>query len=150
MRLQYAVAYKHAFVFKGLLCLWWVIWNNEKQNVVAWSNVGPEYWVITMVTSKLTQGTKLHYELRFGNIDQMKMDCDNHVTVHIASNPVFHIRTKHIAIDSHYLSGNFSLSKYQLSLSILVIRFKMFSQVSLRSKDRVHWWIWFVITSCIL
>ena len=35
-------------------------------------------------------------ELRFGKNEQMKLIFDNQAVFHIASNPVFHERTKHI------------------------------------------------------
>jgi len=50
-------------------------------------------------TCELTWLRQLLQQLKLGDIKVMKLICDNQAALHIASNPVFHERTKHIEID---------------------------------------------------
>jgi hypothetical protein len=54
-------------------------------------------------TSALIWIKQLIVELGINTQEHMKMYCDNEATRHIASNPVFHERTKHIKVDCHFI-----------------------------------------------
>jgi hypothetical protein len=54
-------------------------------------------------TSKLTWIKQVLANLNINVNELMKMLCDNQMVLHIASNPVFHERTKHIEVDWHFI-----------------------------------------------
>ena len=63
---------------------------------------------MALTTCELIWMRHILQELRFGKDEQMLI-CDNHATLHIASNPVFHERTKHIEVHYHFIREKIAL-----------------------------------------
>ena len=80
-----------------------ISWKSKKQHVVARSRAEAEYLAMILATCELMWLRHLLQELRFGKDEQMKLICDNQSALHIASNLVFHERTKHIEVDFHFI-----------------------------------------------
>ena len=80
-----------------------IFWKSKKQHVVTKSSTEAEYQAMALATCELIWLKHLLLELRFGKDEQMKLICDNQAALHIASNPIFHERTKHIEVDCHFI-----------------------------------------------
>ena len=80
-----------------------VTWRSKKQSVVARSSAEAEYRAMASAACELIWLKGLLCDLGFLQSTAMPLHCDNQAAMHIASNPVFHERTKHIEVDCHYI-----------------------------------------------
>ena len=80
-----------------------ISWKSKKQVVVAGSSAEAEYMAMALATCELVWLKQLLQELKFRGGAKMKLICDNQAALHIASNPMFHERTKHIEVDCHFI-----------------------------------------------
>jgi hypothetical protein len=78
-----------------------VNWKSKKQTVVARSSAEAEYRAMAHTTCEVVWLRSLLEEIGFTVQLPMPLYCDNQAAIHIASNPVFHERTKHIEVDCH-------------------------------------------------
>ncbi|MFV0960702.1 Ty1/Copia family ribonuclease HI, partial [Klebsiella pneumoniae] len=78
-------------------------WKSKKQRVISKSSAEAEYRAMADCVSELTWTKMLLGELGCNINIPSNMFCDNTAAIYIASNPVFHERTKHIEIDCHFI-----------------------------------------------
>jgi hypothetical protein len=70
---------------------------------VARSSVETEYRAMASTASELIWIKQLLTDIGMSVSQPMKMYCDNQAARHIALNPVFHERTKHIEVDCYFI-----------------------------------------------
>ncbi|GJS14383.1 putative reverse transcriptase domain-containing protein [Tanacetum coccineum] len=80
-----------------------VSWKSKKQIVVSRSSVEAEYRALASATCEVIWLTNLLQDLNIKSAKPITMYCDNKAAIQIASNPIFHDRTKHFEIDLHFI-----------------------------------------------
>ncbi|KAK2982173.1 hypothetical protein RJ640_029076 [Escallonia rubra] len=80
-----------------------VSWRAKKQIVVSRSSAKAEYRAMATTTSEIIWLKQLLQDLEVSCTTPVSLFCDNRAAIHIAANPVFHERTKHIEIDCHFI-----------------------------------------------
>jgi hypothetical protein len=80
-----------------------ISWCAKKQQTVSRSSTKAEYRSMALATAELFWVRMLLKELHISLYDSPHLWCDNSGALSLASNPVFHARTKHIEIDFHFI-----------------------------------------------
>lgn len=57
---------------------------------------------MSQAASEVTWIVRLLEELGVNSLKPVELHCDNQSAIHIAKNPIFHERTKHIEVDCHF------------------------------------------------
>jgi hypothetical protein len=78
-------------------------WSSKKQPTVSRSSTESEYKVIENTAAELTWIQTLLRELDVISPKPPILYCDNIGATYLASNPIYHARTKHIKIDYHFV-----------------------------------------------
>lgn len=80
-----------------------VSWCSKKQSTVALSSTEAEYMAATMAAQECVW-LKCLMEDIFSKVDYVvQICCDNESAIKLASNPVFHGRTKHVEVHHHFV-----------------------------------------------
>ncbi|XP_021815809.1 uncharacterized protein LOC110758292 [Prunus avium] len=80
-----------------------ISWSSKKQPTVSRSSAEAEYRALAYACADTLWIQGLLTELRCPLTRPVLLNCDNLSATYLAANPVFHARTKHIAIDYHFV-----------------------------------------------
>ncbi|XP_019236085.1 PREDICTED: uncharacterized protein LOC109216394 [Nicotiana attenuata] len=78
-------------------------WKSKKQETVSLSSAEAECRSLRKVIRELVWLKRLLDELTVPSPAPTRVFCDSESALHIARNPVFHERTKHIEVDCHFV-----------------------------------------------
>ena len=92
-----------------------ISWGSKLQDVVALSSTEAEYMALTHAAQEAMYLRQLQTEMQVDESEQgVLLLCDNQSTMKIAQNPVFHKRSKHIAIRYHFIREKVELGEINL------------------------------------
>lgn len=102
-----------------ILLLLEVIWSHGEsrtQKVVARSSAEIELCGMVHGVCELLWIKRILRDLGIGLTNPIKLSCDNQAVVKIENNPVHHDRTKHVAVDRHFIKDHLEKGTIELLL----------------------------------
>eukprot|EP00257_Ricinus_communis_P024896 XP_025012310.1 uncharacterized protein LOC107262689 [Ricinus communis] len=81
-----------------------ISWCAKKQHTISRSSTEAEYRAMSHTTTELTWLSYLLSDLHIYGSPSPTLYCDNISALYLTINPVFHVRSKHIELDYHYVS----------------------------------------------
>nr|XP_016511714.1 PREDICTED: uncharacterized mitochondrial protein AtMg00810-like [Nicotiana tabacum] len=84
-----------------------ISWKSKKQVFVSLSSAEAEYHSMRRVTTEITWLVRLLADLSTPATLPVPTHSDSQAAIHIAKNPVFHERTKHVELDCHFVRQQF-------------------------------------------
>lgn len=91
-----------------------ISWSSKKQTTVSWSSTESEYRFLAVASTELIWLQYLLTELKATLSQPPILWCDNLGTTYLASNPMFHARTKHVKIDFHFVREQVASNSLQI------------------------------------
>ena len=88
-----------------LVYLWsnLISWSSNKQKTIARSSTEAEYRSVVATAAELCWVHSLLHELGVALSSSPVIYCDNIGGTQLSSNPIFHSRMKHVAVDYHFV-----------------------------------------------
>ncbi|KAM6555738.1 hypothetical protein CsatB_002757 [Cannabis sativa] len=91
-----------------------ISWKTKKQTTVSKSSAEAEYRPLASTSSEITWIQYLLTDFQISQPAPAFIYCDNQSAIHIANNPTFHERTKHIDLDCHFIREKIKASTIRL------------------------------------
>lgn len=92
-----------------------ISWKSKKQISVSLSSAEAEYRSMRRLVAELTWLHRLLTDLSVSPTLPIPIHSDSQAALHIARNPVFHERTKHVELDCHFVRQQFSAGLISLN-----------------------------------
>ncbi|XP_017184174.1 uncharacterized mitochondrial protein AtMg00810-like [Malus domestica] len=80
-----------------------ISWSSKMQHTVSRSSTEVEYRAMATTTAEIVWIQQLLQNLHMPVLDTLLLHCDNISAMALATNPVFHSKSKHIEIDCHFV-----------------------------------------------